>query len=195
MRILIFFLMSLLTAGCKTKQAGVGNGCDLLGTVRDFTDLDGCGLLIELPDGKLLNPVVLPPNADLKAGQQIRFSYKKKEDMMGICMVESAFAEITCLSTEPGSQPPVQCAEINNPFEVPWMDKAMDRHNPVQVIKYKFDGQWGFLFKAIPMAWLYDCDGKLLCESKGDENDTCHTLYLNRFSKGKIIWQGEGIWD
>jgi len=193
---LIFVITLALGAGCKARPLPAGKSCDVPGTVKDFTGLDGCGLLIELENGDLLNPVKLPDGTELKAGQSIRFTYKTLEDMMSICMREKAFVEITCLELVAGNPAvPPGCADTANPFAVPWMDKAIDKHNPVQVIKYKFGGQWGYFFKALPTSYLYDCEGKLLCVTQGDENDDCHVTYLNRFTKGKIIWQGEGIWD
>ena len=196
MRTLIFVLLLPLFFGCKTKPSPEGKTCEVLGTVKDFSGLDGCGLLIEIGDGGLLNPVKLPDGAELKANQAVRFNYKKLEDMMSSCMREQAFVEITCLEVISHSQiVPPGCVDTTNPFAVPWMDKAIDKHNPNQIIKYKFGGQWGYLFKAIPTSYLYDCEGKLLCETQGDENDDCHVTYLNRFNRGKVIWQGEGVWD
>lgn len=196
MRILIFLFVFTLAFGCKTRRQPAGDNCEVLGAVKDFSKLDGCGLLIELENGDLLNPVRVPEGLKLEAGQTIRFSYKVLEDMMSVCMREKAAVEITCLKIVGETQTaPGNCVDTTNPFSVPWMDKALDRHNPNQVIKYKFGGEWGYLFKAIPTSYLYDCEGRLLCETQGDQNDDCHVRYLNRFTKGKIIWQGEGIWD
>ncbi len=196
MQKLIFVLLLALAFGCKVKPGAKGGSCEVMGTVKDFTGLDGCGLLIELENGQLLNPVTLPEGVVLEDKQAIRFGYKKVDDMMGTCMREQAFVQVTCLevvsSSETGTP---DCVDTTNPFAVPWMDKAIDKHNPTQVIKYQFGGKWGYLYKAIPTAYLYDCEGKLLCETNGDENDECHQLYLNRFNKGKVIWQGEGVWD
>lgn len=196
MRILIFVTLVSLMLGCKTKSMPAESNCEVVGTVKDFDGLDGCGLLIELANGDLLNPVKLPKGALLKDNQAIRFTYSVLEDMAGICMREKAMVEISCLEIMSDSKPDTtNCADTTNPFAVDWMDKAIDRHNPNQVIKYKFGGLWGYLYKAIPVSYLYDCKGNLLCQTNGDENDECHVTYLNRFSKGKIIWQGEGVWD
>jgi hypothetical protein len=196
MRTLIFVTLVILMMGCKAKPGPESKNCEVTGTVKDFTGLDGCGLLIELKNGDLLNPAKLPEGTELKENQAIRFTYKKLDDMMSICMREKAIVEITCLEIINGGQiVPPGCVDTTNPFAVPWMDKAIDKHNPNQIIKYKFGGQWGYLFKAIPTSYLYDCEGKLLCQTSGDPHDDCHETYLNRFNKGKVIWQGEGVWD
>jgi hypothetical protein len=55
--------------------------------------------------------------------------------------------------------------------------------------------EWAYLFNALPVSYLYDCRGSLLCETNGSNQDECHVKYLNHFGKGKIIWEGEGVWD
>jgi hypothetical protein len=183
--------------GCKAKKPLTPAGtCLTMGTVRDFDGLDGCGYLIELKGGKLLNPVVVPEGFHFKKDQIVRFDYKVHHDMASICMAESEMVEITCIVDANASNEPVECSKITNPFAVDWMNKAIDRHNPVRIIKYQIGGKWAFAFKAEPSStFLYDCDGNLICESKGDQNDDCHRQHLNFVNKGAIIWQGEGVWD
>ncbi|MBK8564680.1 MAG: hypothetical protein IPN76_15435 [Saprospiraceae bacterium] len=197
MRLLFFLAVFTVVFGCKTKQPTVHAGtCKTIGTVRDFDGLDGCGYLIELKGGKLLNPVVTPEGFRFKKDQTVRFDYQVLHDMASICMAESEMVEITCILDTKATNEPVECGKITNPFAVEWMNKAIDRHNPVRIIKYQVGGKWAFAFKAEPSStYLYDCDGKLICESKGDQNDECHRQHLNFVNKGVTIWQGEGVWD
>lgn len=46
------------------------------GTVRDFTGLDGCGKLIVLDNGQVLEPVSLPSNTLLIDGRRVTINYK-----------------------------------------------------------------------------------------------------------------------
>lgn len=197
MRLITFLLLFVFLVGCKTQSASVVGKCDTIGTVRDFQGLDGCGLLIEMPNGDLLNPVALPPEVELKDQQVIRFSYKIRDDVMTICMTEKASVDITCMEEVKGGMPETaSCVDTDNPFAVAWMDRAIDRHNPNQVVKYRLNGgRWAYLFQAIPTGYLYDCEGNLLCQTDGDKRDECHEKYLNRIGRGKTIWQGEGVWD
>lgn len=191
-------LASILFFGACCKKNGMAEhpiGCTTVGTVKDLDGLDGCGYLIELPNGDLLNPASYPGGFVFKDKKKIRFDYKILPDAVSICMAENATVEITCISEIDAQSAPQDCAKITNPFTVPWMDKAIDRHNAVQVIKQQIGGKWVFLFRAVPTSFLYDCDGNLLCETKGDNTDDCHRQYLNRISKGKVIWQSEGVWD
>jgi hypothetical protein len=197
MRFLTFFLLFLLIFSCKTNRKAEGAGCSTIGTVKDYAGLDGCGLLIELENGDKLLPAKVKDDFLLKDGQKIRFDYMVLPDMGSVCMAEKAIVEVTCIEvvSESGSGGSSQCTDTTNPFAVPWMDKAIDKHNPTEVIKYKNTGEWTYLFSGLPDSFLYDCRGNLLCQTKGDMKDDCHKKYLDGFGKGKIIWQGEGVWD
>ena len=197
MRTILFLALIAYAGGCKTKSPNASPGkCQTVGTVVDFDGLDGCGYLIQLHDGKLLNPITFPNGFQFKNKQPVRFDYKELDDMVSVCMSESAVVEITCIEDVKAATGPVDCSKISNPFAVDWMSKAIDRHNPVKIIKFQMGGKWAFAFQAEPSdTFLYDCDGNLLCQSNGDKNDDCHKQYLNFISKGKTIWQGEGVWD
>ena len=193
MRYIVFFTITLFVWSCKTKS-GIPEGCDTVGTVKDYTGLDGCGLLIELENGDLFNPVTIKGDFQLQNGQVISFGYKKLEDVMSICMREKAQVEISCV-VELSKKPDLTiCVDTENPFEVGWMDKAIDLHNPNQVLKYKSGQNWMYLFRSIPNSYLYDCQGKLICETKND-HDKCQMDKIDPLGQGRVIWQGEGVWD
>ncbi len=196
MRLILFFLAIVTLAGCKTKIAASDANCKTEGTIVDLDGLDGCGYLIRLKDGKMLNPIEFPEGFSPKKDQAVRFDYLPLHDMASACMSESEIIQITCIEDSKAATGPVDCSKINNPFAVDWMSKAIDRHNPVRIIKYQMGGKWAFAFQAEPSStYLYDCDGVLICESNGDQNDACHREHLNFISKGITIWQGEGVWD
>jgi hypothetical protein len=195
MKLYWLIAVSLLATGCTLKKI-IGKRCDTYGIVRDYSDLDGCGMLIELENGDKLNPVKVQDNFPLTDGLKIRFSYQVIAGMAGICMAEKAFVEITCIEARPEKSASTDnCVDTENPFAIGWMDKAFDRHNPVRIVKYKVKDGFAYLFNGIPNSFLYDCQGKLICQTSGDAHDSCHESYLNHFDKGKIIWQGEGVWD
>lgn len=179
---------------CKTHSS-LPAGCETSGRVTDFSDLDGCGLLIILDNGEVLNPVVVPAGFTLKDGQNISFSFKKLAQQASTCMKEDYQVEITCIArvgSNTGGQAP--CTDTDNPFEVEWMDHAIDLHNPNQILKYKRDDGWAYLFHSFPKSFLYHCTGKLICSTNND-HDPCFTDYIGSPGGGKIIWQGEGVWD
>ena len=56
------------------------------GTVKDYTGLDGCGLVIVLDNGKNLEPVSLPSGITLIPDRRVEVKYKNVE-MATNCMV------------------------------------------------------------------------------------------------------------
>jgi len=73
----IFFILSFfifLTSSCtkntKYKEA--------YGIVKDYTGLDGCGLMIDLDSGERLMPVLLPVNMILTANKRVLIKYKAR---------------------------------------------------------------------------------------------------------------------
>ncbi len=194
MKYLLCFVILAGCFSCKVKST-LSEECNTVGTVKDFNELDGCGLLIELENGDLLNPLKIIPDFQLEARQIISFSYRTMENMKSSCRGEKAIVEIICIRAL-GKTPEGEggCVDTDNPFAVEWMDHAIDLHNPNQVLKYKNAAEWLYLFRSIPSSYLYDCRGKLICETKND-HDKCHNDYLGSLGQGKIIWQGEGIWD
>lgn len=91
----------------------VDNPCNLVGTVKDYTGLDGCGYLIELDNGTRLEPVIVHDSIKFYDGQRVKLSYVERNDMASICMA-GIIAEITCIEEiEPDTiQPPFYCEQI-----------------------------------------------------------------------------------
>lgn len=194
MRYILFIALLANCFSCKVKSV-VSEDCNTVGTVKDFSDQDGCGLLIELENGDLLNPLKIKPDFQLEERQIVSFSYRVMEKKASGCVGEKAVVEITCIEVLGKTPDEVDgCVDTDNPFQVEWMDHAIDLHNPNQVLKYKQANGWAYLFRSIPNSYLYDCRGKLICESKND-HDKCHIEQLSLLGQGRIIWQGEGVWD
>lgn len=82
--------------------------CFLLGTVYDYTGLDGCGYVIKLDNGITLEPVVIDQPFMLYDRQRVKLSYKELPDFYSVCMV-GIIAEITCIE-EVFNQPPDACS-------------------------------------------------------------------------------------
>lgn len=79
--------MISLAAECNSNQNSDNMKDKIVGEVKDFSDLDGCGYLIVLEDGKKLQPgEIVDENWEWKDGQKIVFSYEPMPDMMSICM-------------------------------------------------------------------------------------------------------------
>lgn len=73
--------ITLLQIACGKQQE------ELAGTVKDFTGLDGCSMVIVLDNGDVLEPAELPGSVTLIADRRVMISYKPLRNKYSICMV------------------------------------------------------------------------------------------------------------
>ncbi len=191
--VLLFCLIFFFS--CKTTKqttAVATENCETLATVKDFTGLDGCSLMIVLDNGDKFLPVKIKDETfTLREGQRIKLSYKELQDVASICMAEKASIEITCIELIAGKPVVAECHDTNQPFEVPWMQEVIRTFNPASIKKFKFrpDG-WAYLFSTGQKQILYDCQGTLLCEHQGAGVNKCMEKYLPE-KKGKEIYSNQ----
>ena len=69
---LVLLLISVSALSCNKEKLEQENA-----TVRNLAGLDGCGMLIELDNGRLLEPVSLPANIILEADRRVSITYRK----------------------------------------------------------------------------------------------------------------------
>lgn len=56
------------------------------GTVRDFTGLDGCGVVIVLDKNVNLEPISVPSGTTLIPGRRVAVKYRERHDRASNCM-------------------------------------------------------------------------------------------------------------
>jgi len=105
----LFLLLIILFFQCDNQNTGE---CSVPATVLDLTGFDGCGWVLELADGRRLEPAIpfldcgTPPlpkeitedplyNFALRDGQKVRISYEET-NRPSICMVGPT-VKITCI--------------------------------------------------------------------------------------------------
>jgi PKD repeat protein len=110
---------SCTSAYCDTVFAGIVPYCSLTGTVVDYSGLDGCGLLIELDNGEVLEPAEVVPNFTLKNGQRVRLAYTELEDYASICMV-GKIVRIDCIE----ELSPDHCQASFGHYALPWISSV-----------------------------------------------------------------------
>jgi hypothetical protein len=72
--------------------------CDETGVVRDYSGLDGCGYVIELNNGQILEPVFIDDTTFVfEDGKKISLSYYEETGLASICMA-GKMVHITCIS-------------------------------------------------------------------------------------------------
>jgi len=124
---ILLIAIILFSFACQTNKSSVATeSCQTVATVKDFTGLDGCGLLILLENGdKLLPAKVNDKNFTLRDGQKIRFDYKELENMASVCMAEKAAIEITCIELLDGKPVIPECFNTEDPTTVSWMREVI----------------------------------------------------------------------
>lgn len=68
---LVLLLFSVSFLSCNKEKEEEENA-----TVRNLAGLDGCGMLIELDNGRLLEPVILPANIILEPDRRVSITYR-----------------------------------------------------------------------------------------------------------------------
>ncbi len=189
-------LLSLLFFfSCRTKKDMPNNNtstdkCTHEGTVKDFTGLDGCKLLIVMDDGtKLLPQTINDDSFVLAEHQRISFSYKEIEDAVSICMTENAIVEVTCIKLLEQRPVAKECLKTENLNAAPWMTTALQKHDALKVERYEYlDDGWAYFFKNIKHGFLYDCQGNFLCQVEKNRLDQCKSPVKNPRA-GVVIWE------
>jgi len=107
MKTLIILFLGFGLAGCFDTVVCPAPECNLEATVVDYSEMGGCGLLLELKNGKLLIPlrltyVRMPTpeedpiyHYDLTAGEKVYISYNPQQAASACMMGDVVF--ITCI--------------------------------------------------------------------------------------------------
>lgn len=89
-----FILAALFTSACNRTSCENAQAA----TIEDYTGLDGCGLVIKLQNGTVLEPTNLNDfNLTPTDGLKVWVKYHEVSGMASICMV-GPIVEIDCLS-------------------------------------------------------------------------------------------------
>ena len=188
-------LVSLLFS-CRTKKDTTSDDnnntdtCEPMGTVKDFTGLDGCKLLIVMDNGdKLLPNKINDESFTLAENQRISFSYTEIEDAISVCMTENAIVEVTCIKLIEQLPIKKECIKTDNINEATWMKAAIEKHDALKVERYEYlDDGWAYFFKNIKHGYLYDCQGNFLCEVEKNQLNQCKSPVKNP-TAGVVIWE------
>jgi len=191
LRIFIFTLVLILS--CTTQKEGkqsANSDCTQEILVIDKTGIDGCGLLLQLPNGEKWMVVENLTGKTFKAGERWQIGYEKISDHMSVCMMEQAAVKVICQE-----KMMEKCVDERDVFKIPWLNKNMGDWQPDRVSKYPYQSQIMYVIERKTVNYLYNCQGKRLCAGKGSIWQECLAKYQADFGKEAIIYQGEGQID
>lgn len=171
----MMMIVSTASDTCQTSQAS-STLCMHAATAKDFTGLDGCGIMMVLDNGDKMLPVNLDQYSPaLKDGEHVRVSFVL-EDMASTCMAEDAVVRLTCLARMSGEEWVADCPTMIDPYRVAWSAQVMQELNPRQVEELDIEGQRAYRFIAPSGVHIYSCTGELLCAYTFDAVHACDEI-------------------
>lgn len=189
-----FILLLFFATACKTsKQITViepppPTKCLTFAKVKDYSNVESCGYLLELEDGTILFPQsVKAEKADfrLDGNQSVRIDYVVSKNAMSLCVVEGKAADISCLVLLPPR--PKDCYDSDSP-SIEWMAQLIDILRPITIYKYLKTNEIEYLFDCPLEKAMYDCKGNLKWQYfKAEPNKNPETTVR----VGKIIYKAE----
>lgn len=92
-RVLLSFSL-LFSFACEEEK----RGCDTPAMLLDYAGLDGCGFVLALEDGEVLEMGAFneEPDFAFKDSMKVNISYEPMDNMASVCMV-GPIVQITCI--------------------------------------------------------------------------------------------------
>ncbi len=185
--LLTFFAMSCKTAKDANSEKK-RNNCLTYGTVKDYTNVEDCGYLIETEDGKILFPQGIKATTAgyrLDPNQNICFDYTLINNVTNLCVVEGKTAEFTCLTLL--APRPSDCLDADAPT-AEWMIQLINILRPNAIYKHLKEKEIHYLFDCVAEKALYDCKGVLKCQHFKTEEKICKEMPT---AAGKLIYKAD----
>ncbi len=187
----LVFLVLFFTLACSsTKQNSnekPGGDCLITVSVKDFTGLDGCSMLLVTSDGKKLLPMEAPADINWKPGEKYKIGYTAIDDALSICMAENEIIKVSC-----AEKLTVECKPSQNGRDNSDLKSRIDNGDVQRIIRYEFDGSWVYQINRMGTSEFIDCQGVSLCQEKCEKFSECFKRIKPNLTAEKIIYQGEG---
>jgi hypothetical protein len=180
-------LVVLVTVGSETCNRPPESGveCSFLVSAKDYSGLDGCGILLEQADGRKLLATNLSQYAPAaREGDVMRISYEKQDGMMSVCMAEKSIVRITCYQLVSKA---TGCPDMVDPYRVAWASRVMSEMDPRQVELLYVADQKSYRFTSQDEVGIYTCEGDVLCIYPIREREKCKDI-LDQVRDAKIIY-------
>ncbi|MDX1446775.1 hypothetical protein [Lishizhenia sp.] len=92
----IFFIVLIILGNMLSACVSTKNACDGSKTATVISGVDGCGWLLQLENGEVLNPTNLEDmKIELNKGNTVEINYEKVEEM-NICMMGTT-VKLSCI--------------------------------------------------------------------------------------------------
>ncbi len=155
-------LVGMLFLSCAIQKGGTL--CQHPVKVIDLAGLDGCGLLLEAPNGDRWLPINEPAYT-FEVGDALSVSYIREEGM-SICMAEKSMVRLTCVQR----MNPEHCEPIADIQADGWLGSMVHADHPSRIDRYQWMETYLYEVSIGNASHWYDCHGKTICHL-GEE---CH---------------------
>lgn len=162
--------------------------CKTHGTVRDYSNVEDCGYIIEMESGLFLFPQSIKSDDKdfhLEPGQSVRFDYTFIPNAVSLCPAKGRVADLSCITKLPDRN--VNCLDCDSPTS-DWMLQMIDILRPLAIYKYLTDKEILYVFDCPSEKVMYDCQGNCVCQEYKNDNSKCTTIPTRT---GKLIYQAE----
>jgi hypothetical protein len=190
-----FGLVLFFGLACKSKKVILEEQptkCLSFAKVKDYSNVEDCGYILELEDGSYLFPQsVKAEREDFRFGpdQNIRIDYTISNGTTSLCVEKGKAADITCLVLLPPR--PADCFDSEAPT-IDWMVQLIDILRPDAIYKYLKANEIEYLFDCPKEKALYDCKGNLKWQYfKAEPNKNPETTKR----LGRMIYRAEQNMD
>ena len=171
----LIFLYSL--ASCKVTDKLTT--CSTKASIVDLSNLDGCGLVLQLQDDTRLLAVNII-DYDLTPEQKVFIDFKPS-DQMSTCMATTKIVELTCVLP----RPQIICPSMQSIPPNSWQQRRIDQLNPQMVSQYKIDKSYIYRYQIDQEFRWYDCFGNLICT--GSDETAC-SFTADQLSNKTDLW-------
>jgi hypothetical protein len=155
-------------------------------TLKNMEGLDGCMYMLITDSGKKLLPIGETETLEkMRDGQLLGVYYEVMDGAMSVCMAEDAIVRILQIFPIPPDLS--KCADFIDPFAVPWLAKAIEKHEPFSIIKYSYLHGQAYYLQSGQRNFFYACDGTLVCEVIGRMLNDCARMIAD-LEEGEVIW-------
>ncbi len=161
-------------------------------TAKDFSDLDGCTMMLINEKGEKLLLAQNNQDIPIENGKSYKVGYKILQGMASICMAENAIIELTCIELIGAKSSTLNCKPSQNGFDDAFLKSLIDQNEIGRIERFDFADLWAYKVESLNKKWLYNCEGKELCGGDFRNFSECFATFRSELKNPKIIFQAEG---
>lgn len=185
--LLLFSALTSCNSAKKSISASKKEDCTHFAKVFDYSNVDGCGFVIENEKGERFIPLSVTESTNtfrFDANQRLSINYQIASGI-NLCELNLKSIDINCVQVLPSL--PANCNDVDTPSPK-WMQQMIKTLLPKTIEKVSTKTDVLYIYYCNANKVLFDCKGNRICEVKDTNNNTC-----NQFPtlSGKIIYKAE----